>query len=88
MTRAADLSLYHFDACPFCVRVRRALDRLGVEVELCDVQDEPRHMGALVAARGKRTVPVLRIAGADGRDQWMPESSDIVKYLERRFGAA
>ena len=31
MTRAADLSLYHFDACPFCVRVRRALDRLGVE---------------------------------------------------------
>ena len=88
MTRAADLSLYHFDACPFCVRVRRALDRLGVEVELCDVQDEPCHMAALVAARGKRTVPVLRIAGSDGRDQWMPESSDIVKYLERRFGAA
>lgn len=85
MTTAPDLALYHYDSCPYCAKVRRALDRLGVEVELRDVLEEPDHMQALVAARGRRTVPVLRIH-KDGGDEWMPESDDIVRYLERRFG--
>jgi glutaredoxin 2 len=29
-------------------------------------------------------VPVLRIQKAGG-DEWMPESADIVRYLEKRF---
>lgn len=85
MTTAPDLALYHYDSCPYCAKVRRALQRLGVEVELRDVLEEDEHMDALVKARGRRTVPVLRIQKPGG-DEWMPESDDIVAYLQKRFG--
>ena len=85
MTSAEDLSLYHYDGCFYCGRVRRALDKLGVEVELRDIRAEPRHLADLLAARGRTTVPVLRIRRPEG-DTWMPESGDIVRYLEQRFG--
>jgi len=84
-TVASDLVLYGHDACAWCWRVRRTLDRLGVEVEHRDVRREPRHREELVAARGLRTVPVLRILRPEG-DQWMAESADIIEYLEERFG--
>lgn len=86
MRKAEDLALYHFESCPYCWKVRRALQRLGVEVELRDIDLDSDDERALVAARGRRTVPVLRIRKDDGTDEWMPESSDIVAYLERRFG--
>lgn len=86
MARADDLALYHYDACPFCQRVRFALSQLGVEVELRDIRKDPEHLRALVEARGSRTVPVLRIRGAEG-DEWMPESADIVRYLRGRFAS-
>lgn len=86
--RAPDLALYHYDSCPFCFRVRRALSRLGVEVELRNIHESPEHLRALVDARGAKTVPVLRIQHENGADEWMPESGDIVRYLDRRFGGA
>jgi len=82
-----DLSLYYYDGCPWCMRVLRALDRLGVRVERRNILEDPQHGRDLAAARGRRTVPVLRIQ-SDGRDEWMPESADIVAYLERRFSSA
>jgi len=82
--RAEDLALYFFEACPYCVRVRHALERLGLQIELRDIREEPRYRQELVAARGRGTVPVLRIRSAEG-DRWMPESADIVRYLEERF---
>jgi glutathione S-transferase len=85
VTKADDLMLYHYDSCPYCVRVRRALSRLGVEVELRNIDESEQHLEELVKARGRRTVPVLRIR-KDGGDVWMPESADIVRYLEQRFG--
>lgn len=80
-----DLALFYYDGCPACGRVRRALERLGVEVEMRNVLRDPRSMQELVEARGRRTVPVMRI-GRDSEYEWMPESHDIVAYLERRFG--
>ncbi len=76
------LALYHSLSCPFCVRVRSAIDRLGLDVELREVFDEPRYRKQLVEARGRATVPVLRITSPDGEERWMPESRDIVRYLE------
>ncbi len=84
--RATDLALYHYDTCPYCFRVRRALSRLGVEVELRNIYGDPEHMRALLDARGVKTVPALRIRRGDGPDQWLGESREIVDYLERRFG--
>jgi len=80
---AADkLALYYSRSCPFCQFVLKAIDRLGLEIELREIFDEPRYRDELVAARQRATVPVLRISSPEGEERWMPESRDIVHYLE------
>ena len=81
------LSLYYYPSCPFCQRVLRAIARLRLEgaIELRDVLVDPSRRAELIAARGRATVPVLRCSSPAG-DRWMPESRDIVRYLETRFG--
>ena len=74
------LSLYYYPECPYCQRVLRAIDETGADVELRHIWDEPAHRAELQAARGRTTVPVLRISG-DGEDRWMPESADIAQFL-------
>jgi glutaredoxin 2 len=78
----AMLSLYHFDSCPFCELVRRTVSRLGVAVELRDIQTDPAHYQALIEATGRATVPCLRIERDSGDSSWMHESADIVQFLE------
>ena len=80
------LSLYYYPSCPYCRRVTRVLDGLDVEVELRNTLQNPEHQTDLIAARGRRTVPVLRIEQAGEPDVWMPESGDIVKYLRMTYG--
>ena len=77
------LTLYHFESCPYCKRVRRALADLGLEVALRDIQRDSGARVALQEATGRTTVPVLRI---EAEDRWMPESADIIRYLYGRFG--
>jgi glutaredoxin len=79
------LSLYHFDGCPYCALVRRAIDALGIDVELRNIFENRTYLMELREARGRRTVPVLRITSADGEERWMPESADIVRYLEATY---
>ena len=81
------LSLYYYPTCPFCRRVTRVIDELGIDVELRDILLEPRYRAELLEARGRTTVPVLRCTSAES-DRWMPESRDIIAYLQRRFGAS
>lgn len=85
-SRSNHLALYHFDTCPFCRIVRRAAKELGVELELRDIFDDPQHRRALIAERGRATVPVLLITSDDGTEEWMPESRDIIDYLRATFG--
>ena len=51
-------------------------------MELLEVFDEPRYRDELVDARGRATVPVLRITAPDGEQRLMSESQDIVRYLK------
>jgi glutathione S-transferase len=81
------LALYFFEGCPFCSRVLTAATRLGVDLELRDIFSDPGLRRELLRATGRQTVPVLRIEDASGRVRWMPESADIVTYLEERFGS-
>ena len=76
------LVLYYSRTCPFCAIVTSAIDRLGLDVELREIFEGPEHRNELVEARGRATVPVLRITSSDGEERWMPESRDIVRYLE------
>lgn len=79
------LSLYEFKACPFCIKVRRKMKKLNLSIERKDAMSDSESRAELLKARGKVKVPVLRIQSEDGSVQWMPESSDINQYLERRF---
>ena len=80
------LALYHFNGCPYCSMVRSAIDGLGVDVELRDIFQDAKDRDDLVEVRGRATVPVLRITSSDGEDRWMPESRDIVSYLQETYG--
>ena len=79
------LSLYQFPGCPYCQRVRDALERLKADVEMRDIMAEPSWREELVRATGRQTVPVLRIEDTPGSVRWLPESLDIVRYLDERF---
>ena len=76
------LVLYHSRTCPFCATVTAAINRLGLDVERREIFEDDRFRDQLVEARGRATVPVLRITSPDGDERWMPESRDIVHYLE------
>lgn len=78
---ASDLTLFSDRACPFCRRVLFAMNNLGLEIEERDVFKDPSARTELLAARGRGTVPVLRIRNDDGTFEWMPESADIVRFL-------
>lgn len=80
------LALYYFDGCPYCTMVRSAINKLAIDVELRDIFEDSQHRDDLVNARGRATVPVMRITAPDGNDRWMPESRDIISYLQNSYG--
>lgn len=79
------LTLYHFRGCPYCARVDRAIQDLGLDLARKDTQQDPEAHQALLAARGRGTVPVLHIQDGD-HTTWMPESADIIRYLYAEYG--
>ena len=77
------LTLYRLQACPFCERVVRRLDELGVDYESQFV--EPLHSERDVVKRisGKRTVPAIVDPNTGVT---MSESANIVAYLDGTYG--
>lgn len=78
----AHLSLYQLPACPFCVKVRRAIKREGFKITLCNINKNENYRTELTKEGGKHKVPCLKIANKEGDTEWLYESKDIVKYLE------
>lgn len=76
-------ALYQFEACPFCVKVRRAIKRMNLKIELREVTKVPAYEEELVKNGGQRQVPCLRIANKDGSVRWLYESNDIIDYLTK-----
>ncbi len=79
------LILYQFRTCPFCVKVRRDIRRLSLNIELRDAQKDQQNRAALLQGGGQIKVPCLKITDEQGNSQWMYESSDIIQYLHERF---
>lgn len=84
----AGLSLYHYKACPFCVKVRRSIKRNGLNIDTFDAKRCPSSREDLVRGSGKLKVPCLKIEEDNGDVRWMFESSDIISYLESRAGVS
>ena len=75
----ASLVLYQYQACPFCVKVRRAMVRKGLTSETRDVKRNDGAREELLAGGGDLKVPCLRV-----EEQWIYESDEIMGYLEGR----
>lgn len=79
------LTLYQYKACPFCVKVRRAMKRNALNIQTTDAKRCEKSRDELVAGGGKLKVPCLKIEDAQGGQKWMYDSSEIISYLEGRF---
>ena len=78
------LKLYQFYACPFCIKTRRTIKRLNLPMGTRNAQ-AGQFRAELLAGGGEVKVPCLRIK--EGNEiTWMYESSDIMAYLDKRFG--
>ncbi len=80
-----NLALYQFKSCPFCVKVRREMRRLSLNIALLDAQKDGPIRGDLLRGGGKAVVPCLKITDAQGNSEWMYESAQIIQYLNTRF---
>lgn len=77
------LALYQFKTCPFCMKVRREIKRLSLNIELRDAQHDSQHRQQLLQGGGEIKVPCLRIAQDNDTDTWMYESDAVIKYLRQ-----
>lgn len=82
-----NLALYQFSACPFCIKVRKEIARLGLSIETRDAQHDENHRETLAAGGGRVKVPCLLIR-ENGQEQWLYESDDIKSWLQQRFEPA
>lgn len=82
--QADKLSLYQFYACPFCVKTRRTVHALNIDIEYRDAKNNETHRKELLEQGGEIKVPCLRIEN-NGSSQWLYESSDIINYLNKEF---
>ena len=82
----SNMALYQFNQCPFCVKTRRTVRRLGLNIETRDARNDPRWNQELINEGGKYQAPCLRLVKEDGSQEWIYESNNIIDYLEKRFG--
>lgn len=81
--QAKSLQVYQLVACPFCVKVRREVKRLNLNIEYKNVE-EPQNQSDLMAGGKQDQVPCLKI-NQNGSVQWLYESDDIIQYLRKQF---
>lgn len=79
---AHELVLYKFDACPYCRRVQRTIDELGLDVQMRDTRRDRAARQEHVQRTGRTQVPCLYIDGEP-----LFESSDINAWLRAHAAA-
>lgn len=75
------LELYQFEGCPFCGKVRQKMTELGLDFIARQV--DPNDRTRVEEVSGQEGVPVLKDPNTD---TVMPESDDIVDYLDEEYG--
>jgi glutaredoxin 3 len=77
------LELYQYEGCPFCDRVRDALDARALHYGGRAGPPPPARRDRVVAVSGQTLVPVLV---DPERGKVVVESNDIVAYLNEHYG--
>lgn len=80
----ATLEIYELPGCPFCAKVKSKLSELDVEYESHTVPARHSDRDTVREISGQTSVPV--IVDEDHGIEGMPESDDIVEYLESTYG--
>ena len=80
----AVIELYDLKGCPYCAKVRRALDDLNLSYETHSVAGRRRSRDEVYEVSDQYGVPVL-VDKSNGIEA-MAESDDIVAYLYREYG--
>ena len=80
-----NIVMYQFLSCPFCIKTRREIRRLALNIETRDALRHAPSRQQVLEGGGQVKVPCLRITDAEGRHEWMYESSDIIRYLRDHF---
>jgi len=79
------ITLYRLQACPYCERVVRKLQKYDIPYQSRFI--EPMHSDRNVVKRisGKRTVPAIV---DENTGVTMSESANIVQYIENTYGGS
>ena len=80
--KTENYSLYQFKACPFCVKVRKTINKQSLSIEYRDAKNDTDHRSDLETHGGVIKVPCLRILDENGSDKWLYESDAIIEHLE------
>ena len=78
-------TIYQFEACPFCVKVRRFIMKNSLKINLKDAKNNITFKSELVNEGGKHKVPCLKIAKKYSKIIWLYESTEIIKFLKKEF---
>lgn len=81
----ADLIMYELSGCPYCSKVRKKIDELGLEYESRTVTRSHDERDEVKEISGQTGVPVL--VDEDNGVTGMSESDDIIEYLEETYGS-
>jgi glutathione S-transferase len=74
------IKLYTGNYCPYCVRVKRELNRLELDYEAVHADVDGRE--EVERLSGQRRIPILTIG-----DEVLVDSPHIVRELRRRYAA-
>lgn len=80
------LALYQSPLCGYCVSVKREIRRLDLQIELRNIVGQEMWRDNLRREGGRLQVPCLQITHPE-RTEWLYESTEIIRYLRRRFAS-
>ena len=78
-THDASVRLYIGNYCPYCLRVKKELERLNIPYQAVDADPDGRE--EVMRLSGQHLIPILTID-----DEVLVDSSHIIRELRRRFG--
>jgi glutathione S-transferase len=80
----ANITLYELPGCPYCAKVVDKLEELDVAYDSVEVPSAHAEREEVESVSGQTGVPVIVDEANDV--EGMPESDDIVYYLEENYG--
>lgn len=79
------MKLYELPGCPYCAKVKDKLAELDLDYDSVEVPASKLERDEVEEVSGQRGVPVL--VDEENGVEGMPESTDIVEYLEETYGS-